>query len=337
MDNSTIESILTNPRSNTKNHFIADCPFCGKEQHLFVRKETHLFDKYGVNRSFNWDCKKCLAHGRIYKLLAHLGQLHLLDGELVDIDKELETALVKTMTTDEEININVVNGKLPVGFERVYKDDYLDNRGFTSHEFRKYVVGRTDLSFKYKDYIIISVEESNECKGYIARSILTKDKIDAINAKYKRKGLKKKYARYRNSETQFAKLLLGFDEITFLTETVILVEGFFDKVRTDQALSLDAQQEFKCCCTFGSSVSKEQTIKLLKRGVQNVILIQDPDAVEKSKKTGFELGKYFNTLIGYTGEKDLGDSTEQEINTIFKELENPTTYSLSKLQNVSLG
>lgn len=340
LDNDQIIGLLTNVRKASRNNIQCDCPFCNKNHHFYVQLKTDRVDRHGVNKSFNFDCKRCGEHGRVFKLLAQLGATHLIQGELVDINKKLEADLLLSLQEDdveEPLSLDIQAMKLPLGFQRIYNDPYLQDRGFTDFEFKKYQIGRTELVTKLENYIIIALYRDDEIKGYLTRTTLTKKEIAEVEAKMKLRDPRAQYPRYRNSNSEFSKLLGGYDEITFLTSTVILVEGYFDKVRTDQILELDYQNDFKCCYTFGKKISIEQIVLLLKKGVENVILIYDPDAVNDMKQIGFVLNKNFeSTLVGYTYDKDLGDSNKEDFDKIFANLDTPFDFSLNKVQIIQL-
>jgi len=328
-----LEKILTRPRLNSrKNHFIAQCPFCDKEAHFYIN--VHKFNRKKVGRYISsWDCKSCSRKGNLPTLLKKLGKIHLLEGEEILIATKLPM-LGEKPKEDEEENLYLPVKKLPAGFKRQKANKYLIERGFTELEFDKYTVGQTKILKKYRDYIIIAVEEAQKPRAFLSRSIYTKEKIDRINAGYKAKGLKKKYPRYRNSTDEYSKLLLGIDEIMFNTNWVVLVEGFFDKVKVDQAMRLDDSPDIKCCCTFGKEISTNHIKKLKRKGVKNIIIIQDPDAIEHTKHLAFRIESEFNeVLVGFTGHKDLGDSSYQEVIEVFEGLKTPFQFDLGIVPN----
>lgn len=314
-----------------RNHIIANCPFCSKEGHFFFNINKALEKNPEGKYKYCWDCKKCTEKGNIVKLLRKLDKLFLLEGEYVGDGDFIENPLKKLGTaSEEELGLIAKEIRIPIGFKRMYSDPYLESRGFTEHEFNKYEIGYTNTSAKYEDYIIILFREMAKVRGFIARSRLPKEEIKAINKSFKQKGLKQRYLRYRNSsESEFSKMLGGFEEIMITTSWVVLVEGYFDKVAVDRALALDKIQDMKCCFTFGKDVSKEQITKLKKRGIRGVILVQDPDAVDYSKALGLKLQKHFDeVMIGFTGNKDLGDSTDVEILSVFDNLKKPEMFNL---------
>lgn len=321
-------ALLSHPKLNArKDHYISDCPFCKKSKHFYLNRHKILNKKNG--KYFNsWDCKKCGENGNLTYLLKHLNALYLIDGEHLSL---LKVPMLMGFGKDEEENTSlfVPEVKMPIGFKRNFNDEYLISRGFTDEDFQKYIVGRTDLLFKLKDYIVIAVVEGGKIRAYLTRITWSKKKIK----KYE-KETGKKVIRYRNSSHDFSKMLLGYDEIRFNTEWVVLVEGYFDKTSVDKHLELDSNAEMKCCCTFGKSISINQIRKLKQKGVKNIILIQDPDAIKDTKKSCYRLDKEFeNVLVGVPlNNKDLGDSNKREILKIFNNLKKPFNFSIETIE-----
>jgi len=337
MTDKELRSILINPYLNGRmNHYVSDCPFCNKERHFYLN--VHKAFKKTDGRYWGcWDCKSCGQKGNLHKLLSKLNKLFLLAGEIVDIGGKLDKKIVQEVV-EKEFDLSLPDKELPIGFQRTYFNEYLKSRGFTKKEFEKYTVGTTNIIKKYSNFIIISLEENHKCKGFMGRNMIPKEDIDAINRRYKKMGVKKRFPRYRNSDnTEFSKILGGYDEILFTTNTAILVEGFFDKVRLDQIMELDNSDEVKCCYTNGKSVSKEQIMKLQRKGVLNVVLIQDEDAIKNTKQHAIDLKNEFDSvLVGSTGEKDLGDSSVKDVLKVFSTLKTPQEFFIGKVAKKKL-
>jgi DNA primase len=285
----------------SRNHIISSCPFCGKDDHFYINTITQLFD-----------CKKCGEDGNIFKLLNYLGKLYLI-GDF----KSIERSRIKLLgdydsEEDEKIEIDTPNRKLPIGFKRVFENDYLKTRKLVKRNFEDNIIGVTNLKPSLKNYIIFSIDEMNGCKGFVSR--YTK-KIPEDQKKF--------ILRYRNDKgANFSKLLYGFDKVTNRTKTLILVEGLIDKITLDNFLRLDLEPDIKCVATFGKKISQSQILKMLEAGVENIILIFDYDAIKEMKKFSLELYKFFNVEIGYTFKKDINDSNDFEIGQIFENLKN---------------
>lgn len=334
-------NLLPDSRRNRKgDHIITDCPFCSSKEHFYINTEKMLRKNELGLFVGSFDCKKCGEAGNIVKLLGKLGRIDLLEGESIDFKGKLCKKIDVTSNTEEIEEIEETpNKKLPIGFKRIYSCDYLESRGFTSEDFKKYVIGTTKLISQYEDYVIIAIVEDGYVKGYMARSKLSKGEIKLINNEYKKIGSKKRYLRWSNSKnTDFSKLLFGIDEIGFQTSTCILVEGIFDKKNVDESLGLDYNLEMKCVSCFGKNISITQIRKLKNKGIKNVILVQDSDAVNTSKKHLMELKRNFiNVKAGFVfGDKDLGDSSVEEIQNIFENLKDVNEYLLSFIEKKQL-
>jgi DNA primase len=260
------------------------CPFCGKDDYHFGLK----FQKPTAQHSnpVSYHCFKCNEKGGVFKLFKELGLLDFLDyGEYVKRD-----ALENKIHIEEEgMDLEVITRHNPFGWRRVTQDPYLEFRGFQDWQYEEYMVGRTKLDRKLKDYVIFLVMENEENKGYVARHVWSKDEIKAYE---ERTGIK--VLRYRNEGgVEFEKLLMGLETLK-KGDTVILVEGVFDKTNVDTFIR---GTDVKCCCTFGKKISDVQIEKLRRSGIENIVLMYDPDAIDDSKRYGDILSKTFSVKI----------------------------------------
>lgn len=206
--------------------------------------------------------------------------------------------------------------KMPAGWKvSVASTKYLLGRGITPADCKRYKIGATDLFRKYQNYVLIPIYDGGKIRGFVGRYGAKKVPSDRL--------------RYNNSiGTEFSELLFGYDEITENTTTVILVEGIFDKIAVDKVLHLWESEEIKCVCTFGKKISREQSKKLMLKGVTNVILLYDFDAIKDIKKYGLELENDFVTSITYTTKKDIDECTEREALEVFTHLQKPREFNL---------
>jgi hypothetical protein len=170
-----IKGLLKNVIPSSKNHYLADCPFCFKQSHFYIKRKTNeISRRTGKNKSGSWDCKKCGESGTVFSLLAKLGKMHLLRGTPIKLNQKLKPIIIDELV---DLDLTVKDRKMPVGFKRTKNDLYLNQRGFTSDDYDKYIVGRTKLSFKLENYIIIKIEQDRSCKGYLARNVWSKKKL----------------------------------------------------------------------------------------------------------------------------------------------------------------
>lgn len=301
-----LESLFPRIKNGPRGHIITDCPMCGKSNHFYINRNTNL-----------WDCKSCGEDGNIFKLLAFLDKLFLL-GDFKSIERTKIKLLDEySVEQDDDVETATEIRKLPLGFKRIYNNEYLKSRKLLEKNFQDNIIGITKLQPRLKDYIIFSINDDEGCKGYVAR--YSKPIPESQN---------KKIPRYRNDKgANFSKLLYGFEKVTQKTDTLILVEGLIDKITLDNFLSLDSNGEIKSCATFGKKISRSQILKILGKGIKNIILIFDGDAIREMKKFSLELNKYFNVKVGFTFAKDINDSTNEEIEQIFYNLKSPRDFN----------
>jgi DNA primase len=308
IDEADLKDILVNPTLNRRGQYICDCPFCGKEKHFYISKDTQM-----------WDCKKCGEYGNIYKLLKRLNKTYLLGGATIedtDILTSIKVWLEEQAESDDTALEELPVKKLPVGWKISEKSTpYLLDRGITPEDCKRYNIGATDLYRKYKNYVIIPIYDNGEIRGFLGR--------------YGAKHVPEDKLRYNNStNTEFGQLLFGYDEIVKnKTLTVILVEGIFDKIAVDKVLRLWEIDEIKCVCTFGKKISPEQQKKLIQKGIENVVLLYDFDAIKDIKKYGLELEESFNTTITYTMKKDIDECTKDEALEVFNNVKRPREFN----------
>lgn len=293
-----LRSILHVVKETRSGQYIIDrCPYCSKELHFYVNRKTQLFD-----------CKKCGVTGSIYSLLKHLNKLYLLGDKTIEVDDEIKSIRQINQETEkkaEEVK-ELPKRRMPVGF-KIVCDKYLKSRGITQDDCNKYKIGKTKLSFKYQDYILIPIYDNGKVRGFLGRygnKIVPEDKL-----------------RYKNSiDTDFSCLLYGYDDIIEgETKTVIITEGVFDKISCDKKLRLYEDKSVRCVCTFGKKISDMQIKKLLNRGVENIILSYDYDALKEIKQYGIELTKFFNSVsvAVSTNKKDIDECTAEEVLEVF--------------------
>lgn len=303
-----------------------ECPYCNTPEHLSII--------FGENIS-SFLCVKCSTRGSLFTLLSKIKRLDLiLSHKSYDKEVKLERKLNLAKLNIDYSNYKVSSISPPIGFKRIYSDSYLEGRGFTNEQFNLFKVGITKIDPKLrKDYIVFLIEEEGETIAYLSRSKKSKEEINFINKNLKAQGIKNKYLRWINSSSDFEKILFGYNELTPNTKTVILVEGPTSKFNVDRKLALYQQEEFKCCSTFGKKVTGYQIKRLSDKGIENVILLHDPDAINETKHYSLELNKYFNTLVGWIPfmEMDPGDLDENQLNEVLQKLETPLDFNKNKL------
>jgi hypothetical protein len=193
--------------------------------------------------------------------------------------------------------------KLPVGFKRIFDDEYLRGRGFTDRHFQEYEVGRTNLIYNLKDRIIIGVKQNGVMVSYISRSLLSKEECELNDIK-----------RYLNSKDEFDKIIAGIDEVKG-QKSGIIVEGLFDKSNIDSELSLP-DDNLVCLCTFGAKITYDQIRMMQEKGIENIFLFLDPDVLKVIDKASRNLLNKFKDLkICFEGrsDNDAGGMNQEEL------------------------
>lgn len=307
ISDSDLRDLLINPKLNRRGQYICDCIFCGKEGHMYVNKETQMFD-----------CKKCGEYGNIYKLLKQLDKIYLLGGSTIEVRESIQSlreVINEELESDVEELKKIPVVSMPAGWKVSSKSTkYLLERGITPEDCIRYNIGSTNLFRKYENYVLIPIYDDGKIRGFVGR--------------YGAKKVPENKLRYNNSlGTEFSQLLFGYDEINEKTKTVILVEGIFDKIAVDKFLKLHEIDEIKCVCTFGKKISEEQSKKLRIKGVTNIVLLYDFDAIKDIKKYGLELENYFITSIVYTTKKDIDECNEEEAMKVFSNLQKPREFN----------
>jgi hypothetical protein len=327
-------------KKSSKGWVYGRCPFCN-HQFKFGMKFNHDRSTYKNHLSFNCFRGKCGAKGTEYDLFKHFNVLYLLgQKEFIPTNASLDNSLARVSTDSLEIGTDIK--QLPIGWTRIYDHWYLRQRGWEDWQFDQIHVGISETYTPLKDYLIFLIMENNQNRGHLCRSTWTIDKINQYNAHVKHfnktclKSQRKRFhPKYTNEAgVDFEKLLLGIDEITDKTSTTILVEGIFDKTNTDKQLSLNLSDEVKCLCTFGKKISEFQIEKLYKKGVKNIFLLYDPDAINASKQFGMDLSKAFKVQISSHPEKDPGEMNQQDFEYCLNTAKSPIDFYTNMLGKV---
>jgi hypothetical protein len=265
-----LKSLLEGPHfDHRKKNLYAKCPKCGFSEFGISIDDNHWFGCFRKSQ--------CGFKGNIIGFLKYIGREDLLQEEVIRLGEKLDIDIDKKDGGEESYELSLPTINAPIGFRRVTSNKYLEERGFSS--FDKYKVGMTTLDKAYRDRVIFIIEEDGEVKGFLGRGI-----SDDIKPKYK------------NSSSDFAKLLGGVEEIEEDTHTLVLVEGILDKENLDKLMKFDEQSEIKCCFTFGAKVSIYQIIKMKMFNIKHIVLFYEGDVIGIIQKYAFELEKEFEKV-----------------------------------------
>lgn len=315
ISDNALEGVLINPKLNgTGTHYVADCPFCNKAEHLYVQRKTDKKNERGENVSYMWNCKKCGEFGKLYKLLKKLDRLDLWSGK----KQVFQSKKIDPLYSEkEDIDLESPRKSKPLGYKRIFNNKYLNSRGINDIDYKYWEFGIVNIERKWKDYIVVPIIEDGEWKGYLGR--YSKDNPNKL--------------RYMNSSnTDFAKLLYGFDRVTDLVDTVIICEGVFDVINVTQKLHLYDNDSMKCVCTFGKKISAYQIEKLRRTNIKNIVLLYDDDAISDMKRYIVKLDLYFNVYGTLpVKNKDAGDMTRKELMRVLEEAQDPLNFKMNKI------
>lgn len=263
------------------------CPWCGKSEKL-----GFLFEGKGVVHHL-----KCGERHTLYRYLKDTNRLDLWGNERPTVRIQPLTSIKDGMVKKD---VTLPEKTLPIGFKRIFNDTYLDSRGFLEEHYSLFEPGVTGILAKLKkDYIIFKLKHNEKIVGWLARSTRSKEWHEENLKQFKKEGTPL-FLRYENSsDTDFSKIIGGFNDITPNTDTIIGVEGLFDKVGVDKKLELYSQENIKCCFFFGNHISEDQAL-LIRNNFPNVkrfYLLFDYSTEDESKRTGGLLLNYFDTYI----------------------------------------
>lgn len=313
------------------------CPNC---QNKDGSRLAFIFDENSSTSSFR--CVKCGFSCRLEKYLWLVKKTEYVtkyrEVKPENILKKKELVKTENQNIDLSPLPKVV---LPILFKQLKYSKYLKERGANLDIYKHWIIGKTDLEKSLRNYIIFVIPENGINVGWVARCEHSKEYIDNYNKTHD-----KKILRWRNSESDFGRIVFGLDEITENTKELIIVEGITSKLRVDCELKLYKQDNLKCVCTFGKKITDTQIIKIKNKGinVNKIILFYDSDAVNESKKTTYKFVDLFNTVLvafckfkNEKGEfKDAGDLNKEEMNIVFNELQTPFQFFETKLPKKSL-
>ena len=315
-----------------KNLIVPVCPYCGKtggKFGIFVGKETER------KKLFMSHCFSCGHTTKdINQLLDDIGRSDLRIQDTVSFAPLDVPDFFKLDETEIDDELKVVD--MPESWKRCYKNSYLKSRGFVFDDYEYFPVGTTrGLNWKFNDYVVFPVIDNGDTVGFVSRHIWSKDVIDNYNATAKRNG-KYQIRRYNNSiANDFVKLLYNYDAVLEdETDTVILVEGIFDVIALVRKLELYDNHQVAVCATFGKKISDIQIYKLQRKGVRNVVLGYDADAMEATNRAADKLNEYFDVMIAkiHDGGTDFDEMDFEDIYDVFAyNLKTPVEFKLTTL------
>jgi len=281
------------------------CPFC---HHHKKKLQINLESQY-------WHCWVCNSKGRSIQSL--LKRLHVDYSQLniiIGIYGDQPTSTKKDV--EEKIQLRLPSEfksllQKPKSINPIYNQaiGYIKRRGISIDEVRKYNIGYCEDGLYGGRIIIPSYDENNELNYFIARTF------------YEDVGMK-----YKNPPV--SRDVIVFDNQINWNEPITLVEGVFDSFSVKRN-AIPMLSKFL--------LSKLKT-KILEKGVKEINLLMDSDAVQDSTKhTEYFIknGIKVRNIIPQ-GESDAADMGFDEVNNLLKQTEETgwDNLILSKLNNL---
>ena len=279
------------------------CPFC-----------NHHKKKLQVNLDTQrWHCWVCDSKGRSISSL-----LRKLNVDLRDI------SVVKDVYGDEpEYDSKeeyVAKLQLPKEFKQLYFKPtginpsynqalhYLNKRGITKADIVKYNIGYCDGGLYGGRVIIPSYDDNGDLNYFVARSFYEDDKM-----------------KYKNPPV--SRDVIVFENMINWNEPITLVEGVFDSFSVKRNV----------IPLLGKFLLSKLKNKIMEKGVKDVTIMLDSDAVEDStkhtewfQKNGIKVRNIIPT------DKDAGEMGFEKVNELLKGAKETSwdDLVLSKLNNI---
>jgi len=279
------------------------CPFC-----------NHHKKKLQVNLDTQrWHCWVCDSKGRSISSL-----LRKLNVDLRDI------AVVKDVYGDEpEYDSKeeyVAKLQLPKEFKQLYFKPkginpsynqaihYLNKRGITKADIVKYNIGYCEDGLYGGRVIIPSYDDNGDLNYFVARSFYEDDKM-----------------KYKNPP--ISRDVIVFENMINWNEPITLVEGVFDSFSVKRNV----------IPLLGKFLLSKLKNKILEKGVKDVTIMLDSDAVEDSTKhTDWFMKNGIRVRNIIPTDKDAGEMGFQKVNEILKDAKETSWEDLmmAKLNNI---
>jgi DNA primase len=280
------------------------CPFC-----------NHHKKKLQINLDTQrWHCWVCNSKGRsiqslLRKLNVDIRDLNKLkdiygDDDYTLIDKEEYVAKLQLPSEFKQLHFK------PTGFKPEYNQaiNYLKERGITQADIVKYNIGYCSEGLYFGRIIVPSYDENGDLNYFIARSY------------YKDEPYK-----YKNPPVN--RDVIVFENQINWNEPITLCEGVFDSFSIKR----------NCIPLLGKFLLSKLKNKIIEKGVKEVTIMLDSDAISDSTKhTDYFLKNGIKVRNIIPTDKDAGEMGFQKVNELLKDAKETgwDDLVLSKLNNI---
>ena len=279
------------------------CPFC---HHHKKKLQINLDNQ-------NWHCWVCNAKGRtinslLRKLNVDIRSLSKLRDIYGDIDAN--TSFVEEepkLFLPKEFKQLYIK---PKGFNPEYNQaiNYLKERGITQADIVKYNIGYCSEGLYFGRVIVPSYDENGDLNYFVARSYYKEERM-----------------KYKNPPVN--RDVIVFENQINWNEPITLVEGVFDSFSVKR----------NCIPLLGKFLLSKLKNKIIEKGVKEVTIMLDSDAIaDSTKHTDYFLKNGIKVRNIIPTDKDAGEMGFKKVNELLKGAKQTgwDDLVLSKLNNI---
>jgi DNA primase len=280
------------------------CPFC-----------NHHKKKLQVNLdNQRWHCWVCDSKGRSIQSLLRKLNVDIRDlNRLKDIYGEEDYTLVEKDEYVAKLQLPSEFKQLhfkPKGFNPEYNQaiNYLKERGITQADIVKYNIGYCSEGLYFGRVIVPSYDENGDLNYFVARSYYKEERM-----------------KYKNPPVN--RDVIVFDNQINWNEPITLVEGVFDSFSVKR----------NCIPLLGKFLLSKLKNKIIEKGVKDVTILLDSDAISDSvKHTDYFIKNGINVKNIIPKGKDAGDMGFKAVRELLKGAKQTgwDDLVLSKLNNI---
>jgi DNA primase len=280
------------------------CPFC-----------NHHKKKLQVNLDTQrWHCWVCDSKGRSIQSLLRKLNVDIRDlNRLKDIYGEDDYTLVEKDEYVAKLQLPSEFKQLhfkPKGFNPEYNQalNYLKERGITQADIVKYNIGYCSEGLYFGRIIVPSYDENGDLNYFVARSYYKEERM-----------------KYKNPPVN--RDVIVFDNQINWNEPIILCEGVFDSFSIKR----------NCIPLLGKFLLSKLKNKIIEKGVKEVTIMLDSDAIaDSTKHTDYFLKNGIKVRNIIPTDKDAGEMGFKKVNELLKGAKQTgwDDLVLSKLNNI---
>ena len=262
------------------------CPFC-----------NHHKKKLQVNLDTQrWHCWVCDSKGRSIQSLLRKLNVDIRDlNRLKDIYGEDDYTLVEKDEYVAKLQLPSEFKQLhfkPKGFQPEYNQalNYLKERGITQADIVKYNIGYCSEGLYFGRIIVPSYDENGDLNYFIARSYYKEERM-----------------KYKNPPVN--RDVIVFENQINWNEPITLVEGVFDSFSVKR----------NCIPLLGKFLLSKLKNKIIEKGVKEVTILLDSDAItDSTKHTDYFIKNGINVKNIIPTGKDAGDMGFKAVSELLK-------------------